>query len=320
MSHEKNDRRYALVQREPQIPVEPGWANEAVTVTGPLAAFGFRIRARANMKAMQTAMQHARVYGQLVEVGAETIGKIQKVQDAVREYQARQELEGELFEGEIERQRERLEEERHRRELARSQRQGDPVKAETIGKIQKVQDAERTYQARQELADELFEGEIERQREQLEEERHRRELARSQRQAELVKAETLTLEAQQAHRAKKKFEKLKHAAGKARFTSKVAERQGGAAAAQAAAAENELNRRVAEEAAQELNGKKATNVTGSVGVEDGFREELFTRLIGLPELIKQASADGDEWRVSELEEELRVLKRIFVSGATKGVG
>ena len=147
-------------------------------IRGPFSGLAFAIRAAANMRAMQVAMEHARVYGQLMDVAAETMGKIQKAQDAAREYAVRQELGGELHENEIDRQRDNLTEDEHQRALA----------------------GKRRTQA-------------------------------------LVNADTDILLARQTLRAKKKFEPLKHEIGVERFKTEAARRQVGAAEARLAIAE-----------------------------------------------------------------------------------
>ena len=76
MPDSPSDRRDLVPQGRP-LP-EVGWTKQAIAVRGPFAALAFGIRAAANVRAMQVAIAHARVYGQLLDVAAETMGKIQK--------------------------------------------------------------------------------------------------------------------------------------------------------------------------------------------------------------------------------------------------
>jgi len=100
-------------------------------IRGPLSGLAFAIRAAANVRAMEVAIAHARVYGQLMDVAAETMGKIQKAQDVAREYAVRQELSGELHGNEIERQEDKLVEDKHQRALSRKRRTQALVNADT---------------------------------------------------------------------------------------------------------------------------------------------------------------------------------------------
>jgi hypothetical protein len=100
-------------------------------VRGPFSEIGFSIRAGANVRAMQAAIAHARVYGQLMEVAAETMGKIQKAQDTAREYEVRQDLTGALHDNETSHQEDKLEEDDHLRAVARKRRTRELVNADT---------------------------------------------------------------------------------------------------------------------------------------------------------------------------------------------
>jgi len=129
MADNPSDRRRDMAPQARSLP-EAAWAKQAIEIRGPFSGFAFAIRAAANMKAMQVAMQHARVYGQLMDVAAETMGKIHKAQDAAREYAVRQELAGELYDNEIERHREKAKEDRHQRALAAKRRAQELIKAD----------------------------------------------------------------------------------------------------------------------------------------------------------------------------------------------
>jgi len=224
MSDNPSDRRRDLVPRRQTLP-EAGWTKQATEVTGLFSGLAFSIRAAANMKAMQVAIGHARVYGQLMDIAAETMGKIQKAQDAARQFAVRQELAGELYDGEIERQSDHAEEDRHRRSLA---------------------DKRRTQ--------------------------------------ELVKADTEVLLARQTLRAKKKFEPLKHALGEERFKTEAARRQVGAAEARLAISEASTPG-----APPEAQGPSATggNVDSRAAVVSGLLEGVRRRL-------REIRADGED--------------------------
>jgi hypothetical protein len=71
---------------------------------------------------MQDGMAHAKVFGQLMEVTADTMGKIEHAQNKVLVQSVRQHLAGELFDSEIARQRATVAEERHQRLLADARR------------------------------------------------------------------------------------------------------------------------------------------------------------------------------------------------------
>ena len=120
MPDSPSDRRDLVPQGRP-LP-EVGWTKQAIAVRGPFAALAFGIRAAANVRAMQAAIAHARVYGQLMDVVGETMAKIQKAQNAAHEYAVRQELGGELHDNEIARQRDQLAEDEHQRALAGKRR------------------------------------------------------------------------------------------------------------------------------------------------------------------------------------------------------
>jgi hypothetical protein len=100
-------------------------------VRGPFSGIAFGIRAAANVRAMQVAIAHARVYGQLMDAAAETMGKIQKAHDAAREYAVRQELADELHGNEIEQQRDKLAGDAHQRTLAAKRRVQELINADT---------------------------------------------------------------------------------------------------------------------------------------------------------------------------------------------
>jgi hypothetical protein len=195
---------------------EAGWTKQATQVKGPLSGLAFGIRAAANMRAMQIAMRHAKVYGELMETAVDTIGKIQKAQDAAREYAARQELGGEFYENEIELQRDKVQEDRHQRALA----------------------AKRRTQ-------------------------------------ESVKADTEILLARQTLRAKKKFEPLKHAIGEERFKTEAARRKVGAAEAQMATDEA-----LKSQAPPQPEGSHAEPGSGEAraAIVSGLLEEVRSRL------------------------------------------
>ena len=57
MDDDNPDNRRRLVGRPGGLPTEASWAKKAVEVTNPLQSFAFGVRAHANMRAMQTAMQ-----------------------------------------------------------------------------------------------------------------------------------------------------------------------------------------------------------------------------------------------------------------------
>jgi hypothetical protein len=130
MPDNPSDRRRELVLRQQSVPAV-GWSKQAMEIRGPLSGLAFAIRAAANVRAMEVAIAHARVYGQLMDVAAETMGKIQKAQDVAREYAVRQELSGELHGNEIERQEDRLAEDKHQRTLSRKRRTQALVNADT---------------------------------------------------------------------------------------------------------------------------------------------------------------------------------------------
>jgi len=127
---DRDDERKQMSAPNHSLPVETRWVRKAAGVTGPVSAFTFGIAARANMRAMQNAMAHAKVFGQLMEVTADTLGKIEHAQNAALVQGARQHLAGELFDGEIERQRAKVEEERHQRLLAEARRDREILEAE----------------------------------------------------------------------------------------------------------------------------------------------------------------------------------------------
>lgn len=178
MPDNPSDRPPQTLVAQGQALPEVGWAKQAIAVRGPLAALAFGIRAAANVRAMQDAIAHAKVYGQLMDVAGETMGKIQKAQDAAREYAVRQELSAELHGNEIGRQRDKLADDGHTRAVALKRRA-----------------------------------------------------------QELVVADTDVLLARQTRRAKKKFEPLKHEIGVERFKTEAARRQVGAAEARMAISE-----------------------------------------------------------------------------------
>jgi L-lactate utilization protein LutC len=130
MPDNPSDRSRSLVPQGQPLS-EAGWAKQAVAVRGPFAALAFGIRVAANVRAMQDAIAHAKVYGQLMDVAAETMGKIQKAQDTAREYAVRQELSGELHGNEIDRQRDNLADDAHKRAVAGKRRTQELVVADT---------------------------------------------------------------------------------------------------------------------------------------------------------------------------------------------
>ena len=142
MDDDNPDNRRQLVARPAGLPTEAGWAKKAVEVTNPLQSFTFGVRAHANMRAMQTAIQHAKVFGTLMEVAADTVGKMQRTQDAMREQTVRQELSAELFGGEIDRQRNVAEEAKHQRALAAKRREMELLESD-----QKVLQAKHSLEA-----------------------------------------------------------------------------------------------------------------------------------------------------------------------------
>jgi hypothetical protein len=79
---------------------------------------------------MQDGMAHAKVFGQLMEVTADTMGKIEHAQNKVLVQSVRQHLAGELFDSEIARQRATVEEERHQHLLAEARRDKEILEAE----------------------------------------------------------------------------------------------------------------------------------------------------------------------------------------------
>jgi hypothetical protein len=173
-----NEKLRGLVPQEPTLPIEARWAKKAAGITGPLAAFVFGVQARANMRALQVATEHAKVVGELMDTAAETLAKMQRAQDVAREHAVRQELFEELRQGEVER-----------------------------------------------LLDTMAEA------------RHQRTLSAKRRLQEEVKADTEVLLARQTLRAKRKFEPLKHALGEERFKTEAARRRVGAAEAEFAIGE-----------------------------------------------------------------------------------
>jgi hypothetical protein len=130
MPDNPSDRRRDLVVRHQSLPAV-GWSKQAMEIRGPLSGLAFAIRAAANVRAMEVAIAHARVYGQLMDVAAETMGKIQKAQDVAREYAVRQELSSELYGNEIERQEDKLAEDKHQRALSSKRRIQALVNADT---------------------------------------------------------------------------------------------------------------------------------------------------------------------------------------------
>jgi hypothetical protein len=158
--------------------LDGSWGREAAGVRGPFAGFAFGLRARANMRALQVAGEHANAVGALMDIAVTTMDKMQRAQDRAREFAVR---------------------DAHHIELA-------------------VADADRLFDA-------------------LAEDRHRREIAAKRRLREQIDADTDILAAQQAQRAKKKFERLKHQLGEERFKTEAARRKVGAAEAAMAADE-----------------------------------------------------------------------------------
>src|ERR1700724_2980055 len=131
MTDDPSRNHKQLAKHEAALPVEPGLARKALAVNTLFGALSFRLSARANMMAMQTAMQHAKVFGELMDVVVQTTGKVQKVQDSAREFSVRQELSPELYAAEVDRLRSHLEEGRHQDELAVKRRQVELIKSDT---------------------------------------------------------------------------------------------------------------------------------------------------------------------------------------------
>lgn len=224
MTDYPSDRRRAVARQSHAVP-QASWTKQATEIRGPFSGFAFAIRAAANIKAMQVATQHARVYGELMDVATETMGKIQKAQDAARESAARQELAGELYDNEIE-------------------------------------------QHRDKAADD----------------RHQRALAAKRRTQELVKADIEILLARQTLRAKKKFKSLKHAIGEERFKTEAARRRVGAAEAEFAVNEAEGSR--PKEAAEATVEPPEAKITQAATVSE-LLEDVRAQL-------KELRADGED--------------------------
>src|SRR5207244_2708224 len=94
------------------------------------SGFAFGLRARANMRALQVATEHAKVVGELMDTAAETLAKMQHTQDLARQFAVRQELSQELRQSEIEALLDTIQEERHRRELAGKRRVQEQIKGD----------------------------------------------------------------------------------------------------------------------------------------------------------------------------------------------
>jgi hypothetical protein len=223
MPDNPSDRRTVEPQHR-SLP-EVGWTKQAIEVRGPFSALAFGIRAAANVQAMQVAIGHARVYGQLMDVVAETMGKIQKTQNAAREYAVRQELGGELHGNEIARQHDNLAEDEHQRALS----------------------GKRRTQA-------------------------------------LVNADTDILLARQTLRAKKKFEPLKHEIGVERFKTEAARRKVGAAEAKMAA----------EEASKPEAPSQADAPRASAEQPDSRAFVISDLLEGVRRRLREMRADGED--------------------------
>ena len=86
MSNDSGKAPGQLVAHQAAMPVEALWAKVAAQIRSPFSGFIFRVQARANMRALQVATQHAKVVGELMDVATETIGKMQTAQDAARGY------------------------------------------------------------------------------------------------------------------------------------------------------------------------------------------------------------------------------------------
>ena len=57
----------------------------------------FGLRARANVRALNIAGQHARAVGALMDIAVQTMDKMQRAQDRAREFAAREAHHAELF-------------------------------------------------------------------------------------------------------------------------------------------------------------------------------------------------------------------------------
>jgi hypothetical protein len=110
---------------------DAAWARKAVAVRSPVGAFTYGVRARASMISMETAMQHAKVLGQLMDVAAETIVKMHRAEDLARTTAVRQELGPQLYDNEVSRQLNEMMEDQHVRELASRRRTRELVQSDT---------------------------------------------------------------------------------------------------------------------------------------------------------------------------------------------
>lgn len=218
-------------------PLDGSWGREAARVRGPLSGLGFRLRARANKRALEMAGEHAQAVGKLMDIAVETMEKMQRAQDRAREFQVREAHHGDLCANESE-----------------------------------------------QLLD------------QLAEQRHRREMAEKRRQAEQINAETEILAAQQAMRAKKKFERLKHRVGEARFKTEAARRKVGAAEAEMAM--REPGQEAPKAAAPENGMSKAAAVS-----------EMLQEVRAQLQAMRADGEDSDERRA--LVEEEAALERLL---------
>jgi hypothetical protein len=70
-------------------PLEGRWSREAAAVRSPVGSFMFGLRARANVRALNIAGQHARAVGALMDIAVQTMDKMQRAQDRAREITAR---------------------------------------------------------------------------------------------------------------------------------------------------------------------------------------------------------------------------------------